>query len=91
MSSRAYNRRMTWKHAVRKKKLSETHYWNQEHPYYDNLHQYSKNKIHCSCAGCSKKTRNKGHRRYDPKNYNRSINYKHSELKKIKEISEWED
>lgn len=40
--------------------------------WYDNLHQYSKNKIHCSCPMCSAKTRNKGKRRqfYVP-----SINY----------------
>ena len=24
-----------------------------EHPWYDNLHQYSKNKIHCSCPLCA--------------------------------------
>jgi hypothetical protein len=30
---------------------------------YSNLHQYSKNKIHCSCPICSAKTRNKGKRR----------------------------
>lgn len=83
MSSRAYNRRMTWKHAVRKKKLSETHYWNREHPYYDNLHQYSKNKIHCSCAGCSKKTRNKGHKRYRDRGYSKAINYKANDMRKM--------
>lgn len=27
--------------------------------YYNNLHQYSKNKIHCSCPLCSSKTRMK--------------------------------
>lgn len=41
---------------------------------YDNLHQYSKNKIHCSCPICSVKTRNKGHRR-KRKNYAPAINY----------------
>lgn len=41
---------------------------------YDNLHQYSKNKIHCSCPMCSAKTRNKGSRR-KRKNYAPSINY----------------
>lgn len=41
---------------------------------YNNLHQYSKNKIHCSCPICSAKTRNKGHRR-KAKNYAPSINY----------------
>lgn len=41
---------------------------------YDNLHQYSKNKVHCSCPMCSAKTRNKGHRR-KRKNYAPAINY----------------
>ena len=42
---------------------------------YNNLHQYSKNKIHCSCPMCSAKTRNKGHRR-KRKNYAPAINYR---------------
>ena len=42
--------------------------------FYKNLHEYSKNKIHCSCPMCSPKTRNKGHRR-KAKNYAPSINY----------------
>ena len=29
------------------------------HDWYDNLHQYSKNKIHCSCPLCACKTRGK--------------------------------
>ena len=91
--SRDYTRKIAYRKALRKQRITrEVYSWsNPEWEYYDNLHQYSKNKIHCSCPDCSEKTRNKGHRRYDPKNYNRSINYKHSELKKIKEISEWED
>ena len=82
---KGYLRRERAKHIKRRKRLSK-HYWYVEH---DGM--LSKGKIHCSCPCCSQKTKNKGHRRYDPKNYNRSINYKHSELKKIKEISEWED
>ena len=31
-------------------------------PWYNNLHQYSDNKIHCSCPMCSTKTKNKGAR-----------------------------
>ena len=42
---------------------------------YKNLHQYSKNKIHCSCPWCSPRTRNKGRHR-NTKNYAPSINYK---------------
>lgn len=46
----------------------------QQWLFYKNLHEYSKNKIHCSCPMCSPKTRNKGHRR-KAKNYAPSINY----------------
>ena len=42
---------------------------------YNNLHQYSKNKVHCSCPWCSAKTRNKGKRR-KTKPYAPSINYR---------------
>ena len=90
--NRADRRDIDRRKALRKKHLSEN-FWSHasDYPYYDNLHQYSKNKIHCSCPDCSEKTRNKGHRRKNAGNYDRSINHKHSELKKIKEISEWED
>ena len=79
--SRAYNRDVSKRKALRKKRLAEEVYYNgKEYPYYNNLHQYSKNKIHCSCPMCSAKTRNKGRR--DRKNYMRSLNYKASELKR---------
>ena len=79
--SRAYNRDVSKRKALRKKRLAEEVYYNgKEWPYYNNLHQYSKNKIHCSCPMCSPKTRNKGRR--DRKNYMRSLNYKASELKR---------
>ena len=42
--------------AVRKKKIDkDRHAWSRIVgwvPYYDNLHQYSKNKVHCSCRMC---------------------------------------
>lgn len=79
--SRAYNRDVSKRKALRKKRIAEEVYYNgKEWPYYNNLHQYSKNKIHCSCPICSPKTRNKGRR--DRKNYMRSLNYKASELKR---------
>ena len=51
---RAYNRDVSRRKALRKKRISDN-FWHHaaEHPYYDNLHQYSKNKIHCSCPLCS--------------------------------------
>ena len=45
--SRAYNRDVSKRKALRKKRLAEEVYYNgKECPYYNNLHQYSKNKIH---------------------------------------------
>ena len=80
-NSRAHNRIMSRRKALRKKRLAEEIYYRgKEFPYYGNLHQYSKNKIHCSCPACSPKTRNKGRRK--PCNYQRALNYKISELKR---------
>ena len=80
-NSRAYNRDVSKRKALRKRRIAEdVYYGGKEHPYYDNLHQYSKNKIHCSCPACSSKTRNKGRRGRN--NYLRSLNYKISELKR---------
>lgn len=53
--NRNYVREMCWKHATRKQ-------WTAKHcygwDYYDNLHQYSKNKIHCSCPLCRNRRTN---------------------------------
>ena len=80
-NSSAYNKDVSRRKALRKRRIAEEIYYNgKEYPYYDNLHQYSKNKIHCSCPICSPKTRNKGRR--NRKNYQRALNYKLSELKR---------
>ena len=78
-NGRAYNRYKSKMKALRKRRLSEKIY---QSSFYDNLHQYSKNKIHCSCPMCSAKTRNKGKRRYKDGNYARHLNYKISDLKR---------
>lgn len=79
----AYNRDVSRRKALRKKRITEHYYWHRNgEPYYDNLHQYSKNKIHCSCPMCSAKTRNKGKRRYHKGNYAKAINYKVSDLRR---------
>lgn len=70
--SKSYNRDVSRRKALRKKKIAEQIY---DGDYYNNLHQYSKNKIHCSCPLCSAKTRNKG-----------KINYKVSDYKKIERL-----
>lgn len=51
----AERRHNDWTKAIRKMKICRDNYGWQ---YYDNLHQYSKNKIHCSCPMCSAKTGN---------------------------------
>ena len=83
----ARNRDLSRRKALRKRRIANEIYRNHDSqgeylPYYDNLHQYSKNKIHCSCPSCSAKTRNKGKRRYKSGNYMRHLNYKVSELKR---------
>ena len=55
MRETAEKRHNDWKKAIRKKKIINAYGWD----YYDNLHQYSKNKIHCSCPICSTKTNNR--------------------------------
>lgn len=78
------NRYYSYKKAKRAKRIDAARSSTfVEHPWYDNLHQYSKNKIHCSCPMCSSKTRNKGNRRKKSGNYSYSIYYKVSDLKKI--------
>lgn len=93
-NSRAYNRKISWKKALRKKHIAEDIYYNgKECPYYDNLHQYSKNKIHCSCPDCSPRTNPKGKKR-DQFWGTKKDNYKISEKKKIEsmeqDLNEWE-
>ena len=57
MRNRAEKRHNDWKKAIRKRKITRSWGWSED--YYDNLHQYSKNKIHCSCPLCACKTRGK--------------------------------
>lgn len=72
---------MRAKHIRRKKWIvKHTNYWDWELPF-DGM--YSKMKIHCSCPMCSPKTRNKGKCRYRSGNYDRALNYKHSDMLNI--------
>ena len=52
MRTHAEKRHNDWTKAIRKKRIINAYGWD----YYDNLHQYSKNKIHCSCPLCRAKT-----------------------------------
>ena len=83
----ARNRDLSRRKALRKRRIArEIFGWE----YYDNLHQYSKNKVHCSCPDCSAKTRNKGKRRQKVNGWYPSINYKHSDLRKLTRL-DYED
>ena len=86
------NRRISIIKALRKRRIDREvySYWygDRDYGFYNNLHQYSKNKIHCSCSMCSAKTKNKGRRK---KNWwAPSRNYKHSDIKKIQKL-EYQD
>ena len=69
MKTRAERRMNDRNKAARKKNICETHYG---FSYYDNDHQYSKNKIHCSCPLCRAKSN--------------EIGYSVSEMKKIESL-----
>lgn len=87
--SRAYNRDVSKRKALRKRRITEeVYYYGKSAPYYDNLHQYSKNKVHCSCYLCSSKTRNKGKRRHLRGNYCPSYNYSISDRRKIESLDD---
>jgi len=52
MRTTAEKRHNDWKKAIRKRNIDRERNPNDTHDWYDNLHQYSKNKIHCSCPIC---------------------------------------
>lgn len=75
------NRYYSWKKAKRAKRLdTQRGRIFAEHPWYDNLHEYSKGKIFCDCYWCRCKTRQKGKKDY----------WKISDLRKM-EREDWED
>ena len=86
--SAAYVREMAWRHAIRKRRIARQVYSYNDSgwDYYSHLHQFSKNKIHCSCPLCSDKTRNKGKRRQNVHGFSPAINYKISDLRKIQRL-----
>ena len=97
MRSRAWRRYKNYTKAKRKwiiDKHALGYSWNDAEGlhhwmWYDNLHQYSKNKIHCSCPMCSAKTRNKGKRRKN-KPCAPVINYTMAVLRKQARMTESE-
>lgn len=78
MRTRAERRKNDYNKAIRKKNIAEEHYG---FSYYNNVHQYSKNKIHCSCPLCSAKTNGKGR-------WGKSNNPTHSDKMKIDSMND---
>ena len=89
--TRAERRHNDWKKAIRKRNICLDGWDHSDR--YDNLHQYSKNKIHCSCCLCGSKTKNKGKRRQRPYNYMPSYNPTIPMLRRIDEMNYelWEE
>lgn len=94
LHTRAYNRHQMWRKAIRKRHICEQIYRNYwlngtivKGSYYNNLHQYADNKIHCSCGMCCAKTNNKTKRKVHG-NYAPSRNYKHNEQKQLLDMEQ---
>lgn len=77
--SSAYNRDVSKRKALRKRKIAREVFG---YDYYDNLHQYANNSIHCDCPFCSPKTKNKGRKRLKHGNYAPNVNYKINDLRR---------
>lgn len=96
MRNRGWRRKKNFSKAKRKRDIDIAINFNswfsyaENHCLYNSLNEYSKNKIHCSCGLCATKTRNKGHRRYLPKNYSPSIDYSRYDKRKYDSMIEEE-
>ena len=84
---RAYLRAKSWSKAIRKRNIDrDTKPAHASWPdYYDNLHEYSKNKIHCSCPMCQAKTNGKNSWSGPSKNW------KISDRRKIESLNEGQE
>ena len=82
MRPAAEKRHNDYKKAIRKRRIDRELSSQWGHDWYDNLHQYSKNKIHCSCSLCAAKTSNKGWYAY----YGGTKNWKISDRRKMDEM-----
>lgn len=70
---RAIHRKNNVHKAIRKRKIATKIY---KTSYYDNLHQYSKNKIHCSCPLCAFNHKKNGY-----------VNYPISDIRRISSMN----
>ena len=80
-NKRAKRRHRDFKKAIRKRNITRSWHWPEE--YYSNLHQFSKNKIHCSYPLCSNKTNNKHNPGWNP-----TMNWPTKDKKRIEEMKD---
>ena len=73
---------MSYLKALRKQRIDKERSGQRWPLYYNNLHQYSKNKIHCSCPMCQAKTNGKNSWSGPSKNW------KISDRRKIESLNE---
>jgi hypothetical protein len=84
--TRAENRFNSRRKALRRRRITQEVYgMKEDNPYYDNLHQYSKNKVHCSCPWCSRKS--KEHPKVNDVRKNEAMNSAIEELEEDEEES----
>ena len=83
MRTTAEKRHNDWKKAVRKRRIARDRDPQDTHDWYDNLHQYSKNKIHCSCWMCRNKTNPKKGQGCGP-----GMNWSESDKRKLESMEE---
>ena len=86
MRPTAEKRHLDYIKAIRKRRID--HEVDPNFPdWYNNLHQYSKNKIHCSCPMCSQKTNNRGRKgSWEP-----PISWSATDRRKLDELEYQED
>lgn len=75
-----------WTKVIRKRNILKDMIWHDGTELYDNLHQYSKNNVHCSCHMCSVKSNNKGKRKHLYGNYAPNHNPSVSDMRKIERM-----
>lgn len=86
--SRKYLRDQDYRHAIRRRNLDRALSSYLFGDWYNNLHQYSKNKIHCSCGLCSCKTNGSRARRHGVKTMEPAENWSMKDKKRIDEMEE---
>jgi hypothetical protein len=82
-NKRALRRKLNMSKARRKAFISRNVYGLD---WYRHLHQYSKNKIHCSCGLCRSKTNNKTHKHV----WFPAMNWQMCDLRRIQEMDDEE-